>query len=143
MSRAMPISRSDLESHCDTLRHTATHCNSLQLTATHCNTLQSTATHRNLKAAYVSNISISLMHLIHVLHNADLEIRAWIWRSTVRVRTSLSLSPDVCIRVSGCVCLRVHVPEYISVRACICVSVCASMCLCISECMCVFVCVCV
>jgi len=32
---------------CNTLQHTATHCNTLQLTATLCNTLQHSATHCN------------------------------------------------------------------------------------------------
>ena len=33
----------NIETHCNTLQHTATHCNTLQHTATHCNTLQHTA----------------------------------------------------------------------------------------------------
>ena len=36
--RVLPIN-----SHCNTLQHTATHCNTLQHTATHCNTLQRVA----------------------------------------------------------------------------------------------------
>jgi len=40
-----------INSHCNTLQHTATHCNTLQHTATHCNTLQRVAPierHRSL-----------------------------------------------------------------------------------------------
>ena len=33
-----------VQTHCNTLQHTATHCNTLQHTATHCKTLQHTTT---------------------------------------------------------------------------------------------------
>ena len=36
-----------LQTHCNTLQHTATHCRTLQHTAMHCNALQHTATHCN------------------------------------------------------------------------------------------------
>ena len=36
-----------LQTHCNSLQHTATYCNTLQHTATYCNTLQYTATHCN------------------------------------------------------------------------------------------------
>jgi len=34
-----------IETHCNTLQHTATHCNTLQHTATHCNTINITLQH--------------------------------------------------------------------------------------------------
>ena len=34
-----------IQTHVNTLQHSATHCNTLQHTATHCNTMQRTATH--------------------------------------------------------------------------------------------------
>jgi len=69
-----------LQSHCNTLQHTATHCNTLQHTAahgntlqhtaTHCNTLEHTATHCNKLQHTAAQTTCNLRHPMSLRHPA-------------------------------------------------------------------------